>query len=389
MSTDALIVEAVRTPIGRQKGMLFGWHPADLLSEILAAVVERAGVDPGEVDDVIVGCLDQVGEQSVNIGRSAVLGAGFPESVPATTIDRQCGSSQQAAHFAAQGVMAGVYDIVIAAGVESMTRVPMWANAPDPAAAYGTRFRERYGLADDAFIDQGICGEMIAERFELTREELDAFALSSHMRAAAATAEGRFEAEILPVRAEREDRVWTATADEGIRPGTTLETLAGLRRVFREDGRLTAATCSQLSDGAAAVLIVSERAATRLGLRPLARFHSFALAGVDPIEGLSGPIPSTRKVLERAGLEMEDIDLFEVSEAFASVPLAWARELDADLERVNVNGGAIALGHPLGCSGARLMTTLVHEMGRRGARYGLQTMCEGGGMANATILELA
>ena len=389
MSTDAFIVEAVRTPIGRQKGMLFGWHPADLLSEVLAAVVERAGVDPGEVDDVIVGCLDQVGEQSVNIGRSAVLGAGFPESVPATTIDRQCGSSQQAAHFAAQGVMAGVYDIVIAAGVESMTRVPMWANAPDPAAAYGTRFRERYGLADDAFIDQGICGEMIAERFELTREELDAFALSSHMRAAAATAEGRFEAEILPVRAEREDRVWTATADEGIRPGTTLETLAGLRRVFREDGRLTAATCSQLSDGAAAVLIVSERVATRLGLRPLARFHSFALAGVDPIEGLSGPIPSTRKVLERAGLEMEDIDLFEVSEAFASVPLAWARELDADLERVNVNGGAIALGHPLGCSGARLMTTLVHEMGRRGARYGLQTMCEGGGMANATILELA
>ena len=379
----------MRTPIGRQKGMLFGWHPADLLSEVLAAVVERAGVDPGEVDDVIVGCLDQVGEQSVNIGRSAVLGAGFPESVPATTIDRQCGSSQQAAHFAAQGVMAGVYDIVIAAGVESMTRVPMWANAPDPAAAYGTRFRERYGLADDAFIDQGICGEMIAERFELTREELDAFALSSHMRAAAATAEGRFEAEILPVRAEREDRVWTATADEGIRPGTTLETLAGLRRVFREDGRLTAATCSQLSDGAAAVLIVSERAATRLGLRPLARFHSFALAGVDPIEGLSGPIPSTRKVLERAGLEMEDIDLFEVSEAFASVPLAWARELDADLERVNVNGGAIALGHPLGCSGARLMTTLVHEMGRRDARYGLQTMCEGGGMANATILELA
>ncbi len=389
MSSDALIVEAVRTPIGRRDGMLSGWHPADLLSEVLTAVVERAGVDPGEVDDVIVGCLDQVGEQSCNIGRSAVLGAGFPESVPATTIDRQCGSSQQAAHFAAQGVMAGAYDIVIAAGVESMTRVPMWANAPDPAAAYGTRFRERYGLADDAFIDQGICGEMIAERFELTREELDAFALSSHLRAAAATDEGRFEAEILPVRAEREDRVWTATADEGIRPGTTLEKLAGLRRVFREDGRLTAATCSQLSDGAAAVLIVSERAATRLGLRPLARFHSFALAGVDPIEGLSGPIPSTRKVLERAGLEMEDINLFEVSEAFASVPLAWARELDADLERVNVNGGAIALGHPLGCSGARLMTTLVHEMGRRDARYGLQTMCEGGGMANATILELA
>ena len=389
MSSDAFIVNAVRTPIGRRKGMLSGWHPADLLSEVLAAVVERAGVDPGEVDDVIVGCLDQVGEQAVNIGRSAVLGAGFPESVPATTVDRQCGSSQQAAHFAAQGVMAGVYDIVIAAGVESMTRVPMWANVPEPAAAYGTRFRERYGLAADAFIDQGISGEMIAERFELTREELDAFAVSSHVRAARATDEGRFEAQILPVRAEREDRQWMAAADEGIRPGTTPEALAGLRTVFREDGRLTAATSSQLSDGAAAVLIVSERAATRLGLRPRARFHSFAVAGVDPIEGLSGPIPSTRKVLDRAGLEMEDIDLFEVSEAFASVPLAWARELGADLERVNVNGGAIALGHPLGCSGARLMTTLVHEMGRRGARYGLQTMCEGGGMANATILELA
>ncbi len=389
MSGDALIIEAVRTPIGRRKGMLSGWHPADLLSEVLAAVVERAGVDPGEVDDVIVGCLDQVGEQSANIARSAVLGAGFPESVPAMTIDRQCGSSQQAAHSAAQGVMAGAYDIVIAAGVESMTRVPMWANAPDPSAAYGPRFRARYGLAPDYFIDQGISGEMIAERFELTREELDAFALASHLRAATATDEGRFEAEILPISAQREDREWTATADEGIRRGTTLEVLAGLRTVFREDGRLTAATSSQLSDGAAAMLIVSERAATRLRLRPRARFHSFALAGVDPIEGLSGPIPSTRTVLQRAGLDLEDIGLFEVSEAFASVPLAWARELGADLDRVNVNGGAIALGHPLGCSGARLMTTLVHEMGRRGARYGLQTMCEGGGMANATILELA
>jgi len=388
MSGDAFIVEAVRTPIGRQKGMLSDWHPADLLSEVLAAVVERAGVEPGEVDDVIVGCLDQVGEQSVNIARFAALGAGFPETVPAMTVDRQCGSSQQAAHFAAQGVMAGVYDIVVAAGVESMTRVPMWANAPDPSAAYGPRFRARYGLAADDFIDQGICGEIVAERFGLTREELDAYASESHARAAAATEAGHFTAEILPIRAKREDREWMATEDEGIRPGTSAEKLAGLRTVFREDGRLTAATCSQLSDGAAAVLIVSEKAATRLGLRPLARFHSFALAGVDPIEGLTGPIPGTRKVLERAGLQMEEIDLFEVSEAFASVPLAWGRELGADFERVNVNGGAIALGHPLGCSGARLMTTLVHEMGRRGARYGLQTMCEGGGMANATILEL-
>jgi acetyl-CoA acyltransferase len=385
--TDALVIDAVRTPIGRRKGMLSEWHPADLLSEVLAAVVERAGIDPAEVDDVVVGCLDQVGEQSCNIARSAVLGAGFPETVPATTVDRQCGSSQQAAHFAAQGVMAGAYDIVIAAGVESMTRVPMWANAPEPADAYGPRFRERYDLAPDVLIDQGLSGELVAERWELGREELDEFALSSHRRAAAATDAGRFADEILPLRAARDGEQWLATADEGIRPDTSAEALAGLRPVFREDGRLTAGNSSQISDGAAALLVVSESAAARLGLRPRARFHSFALAGVDPIEGLSGPIPSTRKVLERAGLQLDDIDLFEVSEAFASVPLAWARELGADLERVNVNGGAISLGHPLGCSGARLMTTLVHEMGRRGARYGLQTMCEGGGMANATILE--
>ena len=385
---DALIVEAVRTPIGRRKGMLAAWHPADLLGEVLGAVVERAGVDPGGVDDVIVGCLDQVGEQAINIGRSALLGAGFPETVPATTIDRQCGSSQQAAHFAAQGVMAGAYEIAIAAGVESMTRVPMWANAPDASAAYGPRFRERYELPPDMLIDQGLSGELVAERWELGREELDEFALSSQRRGAAALEEGRFADEILPTRAARDGEEWVATADEGIRPDTSLEALAALRPVFREDGRLTAGNSSQISDGAAALLIASESAASRLGLRPRARFHSFALAGVDPIEGLSGPIPSTRKVLAKAGLEMADIDLFEVSEAFASVPLAWARDLGADLERVNVNGGAIALGHPLGCSGARIMTTLVHEMGRRGVRLGLQTMCEGGGMANATILEL-
>jgi acetyl-CoA acetyltransferase family protein len=388
MSRDAYIVEAVRTPIGRRKGMLAGWHPADLLAEVLKGAVDRAGIDPGQVDDVIVGCLDQVGEQGVNIARSATLGAGFPESVPAVTIDRQCGSSQQAAHFAAQGVMAGVYDVVIAAGVESMTRVPMWANAPDPSAPYGPRFRERYGLADDFFVNQGESGEMMADRFELTREELDAFALESHRRAADATAAGRFRDEIIPVRAEKDGREWTADADEGIRPDTTMEGLAGLRTVFREDGRLTAATSSQLSDGSAALLIASGEAVERLGLTPLARFHSFAVVGVDPIEGLSGPIPSTRQALERAGLEMDDIGLFEVSEAFASVPLAWGRALGADMDRVNVNGGAISLGHPLGCSGARLMATLVHEMGRRGTRYGLQTMCEGGGMGNATVLEL-
>jgi acetyl-CoA acetyltransferase family protein len=388
MSRDAYIVEAVRTPIGRRKGMLTGWHPADLLAEVLRGVVDRAGIDPGEVDDVIVGCLDQVGEQGVNIARSAALGAGFPESVPAVTIDRQCGSSQQAAHFAAQGVMAGVYDVVIAAGVESMTRVPMWANAPDPSAPYGPRFRERYGLADDFFVNQGESGEMMADRFELTREELDAFAVESHRRAADATAAGRFRDEIIPVHAEKDGREWTADADEGIRPDTTMEGLAGLRTVFREDGRLTAATSSQLSDGSAALLIASEEAAERLGLRRRARFHAFAVVGVDPIEGLSGPIPSTQKALGLGGLELDDIGLFEVSEAFASVPLAWARALGADMDRVNVNGGGISLGHPLGCSGARLMTTLVHEMGRRGTRYGLQTMCEGGGQGNATILEL-
>jgi acetyl-CoA acetyltransferase family protein len=283
--------------------------------------------------------------------------------------------------------MAGQYDLVIAAGVESMTRVPMWSNVPDRAAAYGPRMRARYGLGDEAFIDQGESGELIADRWELGRDELDALAVESHRRAAAATAEGRFADEILPVRGTRDGREERVAADEGIRPGTTEEVLAGLKPVFRQDGRLTAGNSSQISDAAAAVLIASERGAARLGLRPRARFHAFAVAGVDPVEMLSGPIPATRKVLERAGLEVDDIGLFEVNEAFASVPLAWARETGADMERVNVNGGAIALGHPLGCSGARLMTTLVHEMGRRGTRYGLQTMCEGGGMANATILE--
>ena len=388
MAGEALIVEAARTPVGRRGGMLAGWHPADLLAEVLSALVERAGVDPAEVDDVIVGCVDQVGEQGVNVGRSAALAAGFPETVPATTIDRQCGSSQQAAHFAAQGVMAGAYDLVIAAGVESMTRVPMWSNIPDREAVYGPRFRDRYGLGDDGFIDQGLSGEIIAEKWEITRAELDGLALESHRRAAEATAAGRFDAEIVPIRVRREDGEETVTADEGIRPGTSLEALAALKPVFREDGRLTAGNSSQISDGAGALLIASESAAARLGLRPIARFHSFALAGVDPVEMLSGPIPATRKVLDRAGLDLDDIELAEVNEAFASVPLAWARELGADMGRMNVNGGAIALGHPLGGTGARLMTSLVHEMRRRGARYGLQTMCEGGGMANATILEL-
>ncbi len=384
---DALVVGAVRSPVGRRGGALAGRHPADLLGEVLAALAGRAGIDPALIDDVIVGCVDQVGEQGVNVGRSAVLAAGFPDTVPATTIDRQCGSSQQAAHFAAQGVMAGAYDLVVAAGVESMTRVPMWSNVPDRSAAYGTRMRARYGLDDDGFIEQGESGEIVADRWGLTREELDAFALRSHRRAAAARDAGRFDDEIVPIRVVRDGGESVVTADEGIRDATTAEALAGLRPVFRADGRLTAGSSSQISDGAAAVLIASEGAAARLGLRPRARFHSFALAGVDPVEMLTGPIPATRRLLERAGVALDDVGLFEVNEAFASIPLAWARELGADMDRVNVNGGAIALGHPLGATGARLMVSLVHEMERTGTRYGLQTMCEGGGMANATLLE--
>ncbi len=384
---DALVVGAVRSAVGRRGGALAGRHPADLLGEVLAALAGRADIDPAEIDDVIVGCVDQVGEQGVNVGRSAVLAAGFPDTVPATTIDRQCGSSQQAAHFAAQGVMAGAYDLVVAAGVESMTRVPMWANVPDRSAAYGTRMRARYDLGDDGFIEQGESGEIVADRWGLTREELDAFALRSHRRAAAARDAGRFDDEIVPLRVVRDDGESVFAADEGIRDATTAEALAGLRPVFRADGRLTAGSSSQISDGAAALLIASEGAAARLGLRPRARFHSFAVAGVDPVEMLTGPIPATRRLLERSGVSLDEIGLVEVNEAFASIPLAWARELGADMDRVNVNGGAIALGHPLGATGARLMVSLVHEMERAGTRYGLQAMCEGGGMANATLLE--
>ncbi len=385
---EAVIVDAVRTPLGRRGGKLKDWHPVDLAAEVLRALIARNNLDPTLIDDVIMGCLDQVGEQGVNIGRLAVLAAGLPESVPGTTVDRQCGSSQQSAHFAAQGVMAGAYDIVIAAGVESMTRVPFWSNLPDKSEAYGPRFRQRYGLDPGELIDQGLSGELVADKWEIGREELDALALESHMRAARATQEGRFAREILPLRVMTEDGEEMMSSDEGIRISSTMEALGKLRTVFREDGKLTAGNSSQITDGAAALLIMSERKAAELDLKPIARFHTFALAGINPIEMLSGPIPATRKVLARSGLGVEDIDLFEVNEAFASVPLAWQREIGADMERVNVNGGAIALGHPVGASGARLMTTLVHEMQRTGARYGLQTMCEGGGMANATILEL-
>jgi acetyl-CoA acetyltransferase family protein len=324
----------------------------------------------------------QVGDQSVNVGRNAALAAGFPDTVPGTTIDRQCGSSQQAAHFAAQGVMAGAYDIVIAAGVESMSRVPMGSSFLPGSTPFGPKVLERYDL-----VPQGISAELIAEKWGIGREENDAFSLESHRRAARATEEGRFEHQIVPVPVLTESGAETMILDEGIRADTSLERLAQLKPAFKPDGVITAGNSSQISDGAAATLIMSEDTAGRLGLRPRARFHSFALAGVDPVMMLTGPIPATTRVLERAGLTLDDVDLVEINEAFSSVVLAWQREHHPDMQRVNVNGGAIALGHPLGCSGTRLLTTLVDELERRGARYGLQTMCEGGGMANATIIE--
>ncbi|MBT8212493.1 MAG: thiolase family protein [Acidimicrobiia bacterium] len=381
----AVIVDAVRTPTGKRNGKLKDVHPVDLAAEVLKAIVERNGVDPATVDDVILGCVTQTGEQGVNVGRNALLAAGFPESVPGTTIDRQCGSSQQAAHFAAQGVMAGAYDIAIAAGVESMTRVPMGANMQQgPGMPFGPAMMERYS---HGLVPQGVSAEMIAEKWAIPREELDQLAYESHMKASQATEEGRFENEIIPVEVKTEEGAETMTRDEGIRATTTTEVLAGLNPAFNPEGVITAGNSSQISDGAAAVLIMSEEKAAELGLKPKAKFTAFALAGVDPVIMLTGPIPATEKVLDKAGLTLDDIDLFEVNEAFSSVVAAWLRETGADKEKLNVNGGAMALGHPLGASGAKLLTTLVHELERSGGRYGLQTMCEGGGMANATIIE--
>ncbi len=385
----AVIVDAVRTPTGRRNGKLKDWHATDLAAHSLEALVERNGLDPGLIDDVIMGCVSQTGEQGVNIGRNAALAAGFPEEVPGMTIDRQCGSSQQAAHFAAQGVMAGVYDIAIAAGVESMTRVPMLVTAQQgPGVPFGPKMLERY---DHALVPQGVSAEMVAEKWNIGREELDLLSLESHRRAARATEEGRFEGQIVPVPVTVDGTDERMTVDEGIRWDTSLEKLASLKPAFKTDGVITAGNSSQISDGSAAILIMSEQKARDLGLRPRARFVSFALAGVDPVMMLTGPIPATRKVLERAGLSIDDIDLFEINEAFSSVVAAWKREMPGDpadlMERTNVNGGAIALGHPLGCSGAKLLTTLVHELERTGGRYGLQAMCEGGGMANALIIE--
>jgi acetyl-CoA acyltransferase len=387
----AVIVDAVRTPVGRRNGKLKDIHAVDLASIPLRALIERNDLDPGQVEDVIMGCVSQTGEQGLNIGRNAALAAGFPEEVVGTTIDRQCGSSQQAAHFAAQGVIAGAYDVVIAAGVESMTRIPMGITAQQgPGMPFGPLMLERYS---HGLVPQGISAELINEKWGLSREELDQIALDSHLRAAQATDQGRLQDQIIPVTLKTEDGGETVmSTDEGIRRETSMEKLATLQPAFKADGMVTAGNSSQISDGAAAVLIMSEEKASELGLRPRARFVSFALAGVDPVIMLTGPIPATGKVLDRAGLSLDQIDLIEINEAFASVVAAWRAEHggsdpEALWARTNVNGGAIALGHPLGASGARLLTSLVHELERTGGRFGLQTMCEGGGMANATIIE--
>jgi acetyl-CoA acyltransferase len=389
--TNAVIIDAVRTAGGKRNGKLRNWHAADLGSEPLKALVERNDLDPALVDDVIMGCVMQVGEQALNVGRNAVLAAGYPESVPGTTIDRQCGSSQQAIHFAAQGVMAGAYDVVVGGGVEVMTRTPMGSSVVrELGFPFGPRMMQRYAERG-GLVGQGEGAELIAEQWDLSRDQLDEFSVRSHHLAAQATAEGRFEHEIIPVAIKDDDRADTdemITTDEGIRPDSSVEVLANLKPAFRaEGGRITAGNSSQISDGASGVLIMSEEKAAALGLTPRARFHSFAVVGSDPILMLTGPIPATRAVLEKAKLTLDDMDVIEINEAFASVPLAWAKELDVDMDKVNVNGGAIALGHPLGASGAKLMATLVNELERTNGRYGLVTMCEGGGMANATIIE--
>ena len=380
---EAVIIEAVRTPVGigkPGKGALSGIHPVDLSALAIDSLVQRTGVDPDAIDDVIWGCVSQVGEQSANVARNAALAAGLPESVTGVSVDRQCGSSQQAAHFGAAAVMSGQMDAVIVGGVESMSRVPMFSNMAGGDGPFGPRMLARY----PNLVNQGISAEMIAERWNLSRAYLDDLAAESHQRAARASKDGLFEAEIVVVDTE----AGPISSDQGVRPDTTGETLAGLKPAFTEAGVVTAGNASQISDGAAALLITSRQRAEELGLTPVARFHSFAMAGVDPVIMLTGPIPATAKVLEKAGLGLADIGSFEVNEAFASVLGAWYADTGADPALTNPQGGAIALGHPLGASGARLMTTLVHRMRREGIRYGLQTMCEGGGMSNATVLEL-
>ncbi len=381
---DAVIVEAVRTPVGKRNGGLAGVHPGDLSSHVLTALAERSGIDPAVVEDVIWGCVSQVGEQTFDIARTAVLGAGWPESVPGTTVDRQCGSSQQAISFAAASVIAGHYDLCIAGGVESMSRVPMGASVA--GGAHGLPLSEGFNARyNGVFPNQGLGAEMIVERWGLSRAELDEFSLSSHAKAAAAQDEGRLAGQIVPVMAPDGTKV---EADEGVRRGSTMEAMAGLKPAFKPDGTITAGNSSQISDGAAALLIMTSEKAAELGLRPIARIHTAVVTGDDPVIMLTAPIPATALALKRSGLKIDDIGVYEVNEAFAPVPIAWLKETGADPARLNPNGGAIAIGHPLGGSGARIMTTMVHHMRETGTRYGLQTMCEGGGQANATILEL-
>jgi acetyl-CoA acyltransferase len=378
---QAVIVEAVRSPVGKRNGGLSGVHPAELSAQVLNGLAQRAGIDPGIVDDVIWGCVMQAGEQALDIARTAVLAAGWPESVPGVTVDRQCGSSQQSVHFAAAGVVAGYYDVVVAGGVESMSRTPMGASLANGGHPYPDAFRSRYRSTPN----QGVGAEMIAEQWGFDRTALDEFSLGSHAKAAAAQDSGAFADQIVAIKDQDGNAV---LADEGIRRGGSVESMAKIKPAFKEDGVIHAGNSSQISDGSAALLFMSAEKAKSLGLKPLAKVHTAVLAGADPVIMLTAPIPATQKVLKRSGLNLDEIGVFEVNEAFASVPLAWLREIGADKEKLNPNGGAIALGHPLGGSGARIMTTMLYHMRDKGIRYGLQTMCEGGGQANATILEL-
>jgi acetyl-CoA acyltransferase len=381
---EAVIVEAVRSPVGKRNGGLSGVHPADLSAQVLNGLAERAGIDPGIVDDVIWGCVMQAGEQAMDIGRTAVLAAGWPESVPGVTVDRQCGSSQQSVHFAAAGVVAGHYDVVVAGGVESMSRTPMGASLANGGKPFSPGFKSRY----DRTPNQGIGAEMIAERWGFDRTALDQFSLGSHEKAAAAQDSGAFDDQIVAIRGTGEAQDSVVLKDEGIRRGGTIETMAGLKPAFKEGGVIHAGNSSQISDGAAALLFMSAEKAKSLGLKPIAKVHTAVLAGSEPVIMLTAPIPATQKALKRSGLSLDEIGVFEVNEAFAPVPLAWLNDIGADEKKLNPNGGAIALGHPLGGSGARIMTTLLYHMRDKGIQYGLQTMCEGGGQANATILEL-
>lgn len=382
---EAVIVEAVRSPVGKRNGALSGVHPAELSAQVLNGLVERAGVDPALVDDVIWGCVMQAGEQALDIARTAVLSAGWPETVPGVTVDRQCGSSQQSLHFAVAGVVAGHYDVVVAGGVESMSRTPMGSSLANGGNPYGESFKARYSKTPN----QGIGAEMIAEQWGLSRTQLDEFSLRSHEKAAAAQDSGTFKDQIVGIATKDADGNDTVVLDDGgIRRGGTIESMAGIRPAFKEDGVIHAGNSSQISDGSAALLLMTAERAKELGLKPLAKVHTAVLAGADPVIMLTAPIPATQKALKKSGLRLDQIGAFEVNEAFAPVPLAWLKDIGADEKNLNPNGGAIALGHPLGGSGARILTTLLYHMRDNNIQYGLQTMCEGGGQANATILEL-